>query len=246
MRSAATPYGQGRASNRSYRARPLRDFRPIPTAGPNATPRLPVEGDGQGVHDGRPIIRESLPRKKIHMGSWSVHLAFRSSAEAGTLLPTAVRTSWAGPGWTLLEDQFGEYEAFDGALGDLPGHVLFATVIDGDFAHVKGYLDTTPQWSVFLNEKAAAAFWAAHADVPEDDRSGTDAPDLSSPGAEDDALHGRIQKWAAGAGTTVDRAELRRVLAAEHVFAEHGLLAFTRLLGIAPAETASRPPAPDA
>jgi hypothetical protein len=156
------------------------------------------------------------------MGTWRTYLAFRAPADLGTPLMGAEPQPWTTPGWTFLEGHIDNASSFEERVGGLAGPALFAVVCDSDFAQVMGYADGVRQWEVFINHQSAAGY---------------DAPVPSIPAADDQALLECIEKWGAMmTSTSVDRAELRRLLSANFVFADDGLVALTQLLGIVSAE----------
>lgn len=156
------------------------------------------------------------------MGTWSAYLALRAPVDLGTLLMGAEPKPWTTPGWTFLEGRIDKASSFEESVSGLAGPALFAVVCDSDFAHVKGFTDGVRQWEVFINYQRAADY---------------DAPVPSIPGADDQALIECIETWGATmTSTSVDRAELRRLLSANFVFADDGLLALTQLLGIVSAD----------
>lgn len=108
--------------------------------------------------------------------------------------------------------------SFEEKASGLAGPALFAFVCDSDFAQVRGYTDGVRQWEVFINYHSAVGY-------------GAPVPPI--PGAYDQALLECIETWGATmTSTSVDRAELRRLLSAKFVFADDGLLGLMQLLGI--------------
>jgi hypothetical protein len=152
------------------------------------------------------------------MGTWRSYLAFRTDVDLGTPLMGAEPKPWTTPGWTFLEGPIDNASSFEEKVAGLAGPALFAVVCDSDFAQVRGYIDGVRQWEVFINYQSAAAY---------------DAPVPSIPTADDQALLERIETWGATmTSASVDRAELRRLLSANFVFADDGLIGLTQLLGI--------------
>jgi hypothetical protein len=156
------------------------------------------------------------------MGTWRAYLAFRAPADLGTPLMGAEAQPWTTPGWTFLEGHISSASSFEERVGALAGPALFAVVCDSDFAQVVGYTDGVRQWEVFINHQRAASY---------------DAPVPSIPAADDQALLECVETWGATTATaSMDRAKLRRVLSANFVFADDGLIALTQLLGIVSAD----------
>jgi hypothetical protein len=156
------------------------------------------------------------------MGTWRAYLAYRAPVDLGIPLAEAEPLSWTTPGWTYLEGRIDMASSFEERVGGLAGPALFAVVCDSDFAQVRGYTDGVRQWEVFINYQSAVGY---------------DAPVPSIPGADDQALLECIETWGATVtSTSVDRAELRRLLSANFVFADDGLLGLTQLLGIVAAD----------
>ncbi len=152
------------------------------------------------------------------MGTWRSYLAFRTDVDLGTPLMGAEPQPWTTPGWTLLEGPIDNGSSFEKKATGLAGPALFAVVCDSDFAQVRGYTDGARQWEVFINHRSAAAY---------------DAPVPSIPAADDQALLERIETWGATmTSASVDHAKLRRLLSANFVFADDGLIGLTQLLGI--------------
>ncbi|RAY15921.1 hypothetical protein DPM19_09205 [Actinomadura craniellae] len=159
------------------------------------------------------------------MGTWGAFLACRTPADPRSVWPEA--EIWGEPvgGWALVVTGLEERSGLAEALAALPGPALAAEIYDSDYAYVAGAVDGNVRWEVLLDEATAAEDGVA---VPE------------TPAADDPALHERIAEWAAGYGTAVARAELRRVLAAEHVFVDDTLHELARVLGIL--DPAAAPP----
>jgi hypothetical protein len=152
------------------------------------------------------------------MGTWAAYLAFRTPADGHEPLPDRERVTAAVAGWTYRTDRVEGYDQLEAALADLSGPALLSVVCDSDFAEITGHLNGKPQWTAYINQPTAAAL-----DMP--------TPDLQP--AEDEDLLDRITAWARAADAPpVDRDRLRTVFATDYVFADDGLLALEKLLGV--------------
>jgi hypothetical protein len=146
--------------------------------------------------------------------------------------PGWVGCDGASTGWAVLATSAMGDPGTQPGIVDASGSALFATILDSDFAWLRGFVDGREVWEWVINEEALASYGLGEGfdeDTADERRA---------------AALGLILGWATGAGLVADRLVLDEVLSRGYVLAEEGLYELLQALEICAPGTVPVPEGP--